>query len=150
MYFNSSYKLYSSGHAHLTSDQILIYNKTLRHKSTSCLNENKIENNARPRQPRHNLRKHGALELHLVLAAVVKLRASPSQPVARGQSYASSRRCRGPQSVPELHMVVALELHLVLSRARARPVVLTGTGGTRPRAMALIVAQILAQQQTAQ
>ena len=52
MYFNSSYRLNSQGHAHLTSDQILIFNKKLRHKSTSCLNENKIENNARPRQPR--------------------------------------------------------------------------------------------------
>ena len=51
MYFNSSYELNSAGHAHLTSDQILIFNKKLRHKSTSRLNEKK-ENNARPRQPR--------------------------------------------------------------------------------------------------
>jgi hypothetical protein len=163
MYFNSSYKLNSSGHAHLTSDQILIYNKKLRHKSTSCLNENKIENNARPRQPRRKQpekawctrappRPRGCV-LRLWSSFAPRPRSLWSAAEAmlrRRRLFHTMRRCCGPQSAPELHMVVALELHLVLARARACPVVIAGTGETRPRAsrvMALVVAQILAQQQ---
>jgi hypothetical protein len=134
MYFNSSYKLNSPGHAHLTSDQILIFNKKLRYKSTSCLNENKIENNARPTQPRRKqpekawctrapLRPHGCV---LRLQSSFAPRPHSLWPAAeamlrRHRLFHTMRRRRCPQSAPELHVVVALELHLVLARARASP-----------------------------